>query len=212
MRKMHIYAFGSICRGQIDSNSDTDLLAITTDVNDELDVNKFSIYSHERMREIWGDGNPFAWHLHHESRLLYASDGSDFLLQLGEPNPYRNRRNDCLKFLQLLRSAYQSIELDQTSACFDLSAAFLAVRNFSSCFILGANNREYDFSRNVAITLMGHNPPISREAYSILERARLLCTRGYGRALGRVEIETGMRAFNGLELWMTAQLEKIHGE
>lgn len=26
--KMHIYAFGSICRGEIDKNSDIDLLAI----------------------------------------------------------------------------------------------------------------------------------------------------------------------------------------
>ena len=60
---MYIYAFGSLCRGQVDLESDVDLLAIVDGHDDRFDPSKFSIYSYNRVREIWQEGNPFAWHL-----------------------------------------------------------------------------------------------------------------------------------------------------
>jgi len=42
---MHIYAFGSLCRGEIGLDSDIDLLAIVDQFDERLDQKLFSIYS-----------------------------------------------------------------------------------------------------------------------------------------------------------------------
>lgn len=78
---MYIYAFGSICRGEIDFYSDVDLIAISDDLVQlkNLDPNKFSIYSEKRIKEYWEIGNPFAWHLYKESKLIFSSTEHNFL-------------------------------------------------------------------------------------------------------------------------------------
>jgi hypothetical protein len=211
MSAMHIYAFGSICRGQISVGSDVDLLAAVSGGQNQFDRSMFSIYSHLRLKEIWFEGNPFAWHLHHEARLIHASDGRNFLADLGVPQPYCQRYFDCERFLQLLKQARSSVGRDHGSVIFDLSTAFLSLRNFASCYILG-NVGEHDFSRNVAVRLMGPNPPISTAAYKILERARLLCTRGYGELLTSAEVDCGLDSLPELEAWMTLHLQGIADE
>jgi hypothetical protein len=211
MNAKHIYAFGSICRGQITAGSDIDLLAAVSGSQNEFDRSVFSIYSHSRLKEIWFEGNPFAWHLHHEARLIHASDGRDFLADLGVPHPYCRRYQDCERFLQLLKQARSSVERDHGSVTFDLSAAFLGLRNFASCYVLG-NVGQHDFSRNVAVRLMERNPPISTTAYDILERARLLCTRGYGELLTSAEVYCGIECLPDLETWMTLHLQRIADE
>jgi DNA-directed RNA polymerase subunit N (RpoN/RPB10) len=211
MSALHIYAFGSICRGEISAGSDVDLLAAVSGGQNDLDRCMFSIYSHLRLKEIWSEGNPFAWHLHHEARLIHASDGRNFLDDLGIPRRYCRRYQDCERFLQLLQQARSSVDRDHGSVIFDLSAAFLGLRNFASCYVLG-NVGEHDFSRNVAVRLMGHNPPISVAAYKILERARLLCTRGYGELLASAEVDCGLGSLPALEAWMSLLLQEIADE
>ena len=76
---MHVYAFGSLCRGEIRPDSDIDLLAIVDGYDSRFDQNVFSIYSYTRLAELWNEGNPFGWHLFLESRLIFSADGSDFL-------------------------------------------------------------------------------------------------------------------------------------
>ena len=95
---MHIYAFGSICRGDISLGSDVDLLAIVDSYSPDIDPDTFSIYSYKRIQEIWREGNPFAWHLFLESMLIFASDKFDYLTQLGSPSKYKNCVRDCEKF------------------------------------------------------------------------------------------------------------------
>jgi hypothetical protein len=146
------------------------------------------------------DGNPFSWHLYLEAKLIYSSDGVNFIEVLGAPLRYHSRRTDCMRFLNLFQQARLSLEIDMKSIVFDLSTAFLGIRNFSSCFILGSGKS--DFSRNVAWKLMGNTPPIEIGEYRILERARLLCTRGYGEALSSKEIEVGIGSLCRLEGWM----------
>ncbi|HHE9539890.1 TPA: nucleotidyltransferase domain-containing protein [Haemophilus influenzae] len=60
---MHIYVFGSLCRGELDNKSDIDILIIS-DEKFGSEYNKYSVYSYEKIRELWLDGNPFAWHLY----------------------------------------------------------------------------------------------------------------------------------------------------
>jgi hypothetical protein len=211
MNLLHIYAFGSICRGEISAGSDVDLLAVVSGGQNDFDRSMFSIYTHLRLKEIWIEGNPFAWHLHHEARLIHANDGRDFLAELGVPQRYCRRYPDCERFLQLLQRARLSADHDHRSVIFDLSAAFLGLRNFASCYLLGKFG-QHDFSRNVAVRLMGCNPPISTVAYRILERARLLCTRGYGELLTSAEVDCGLECLPALEAWMTLHLQEIADE
>lgn len=198
---LHIYAFGSICRGEISPGSDVDLLAVSTGGANNLSRSMFSIYSHRKIIRIWQDGNPFAWHLHLEAKLLSASDDRDFLRTLGSPAVYGKSRDDCERFLAIFQHAQDSALRDSTSIVFDLSSAFLGLRNFCSCFLLGRERP--DFSRNVALNLMGADPPVSMDVYLILERARLLCTRAYGAALTKCDIELARTALPTLNTWMT---------
>jgi hypothetical protein len=55
-RKMHIYAFGSVCRGDISPGSDVDLLAVVEGHDARFSPDDYSIYSYERVREIWEEG------------------------------------------------------------------------------------------------------------------------------------------------------------
>ena len=85
----HIYAFGSVCRGEISQDSDVDMLAIVDEYDDRFNTEVFSVYSPERIQTLWSEGNPFAWHLSLEARLLFSTEATDFLSSLGNPNRYQ---------------------------------------------------------------------------------------------------------------------------
>jgi hypothetical protein len=198
---MHIYGYGSICRGEISADSDIDLLVIDGNRLVHLDPDTYSIYSPERIEELWHEGNPFAWHLSLEARILYSSDGQDYLRNLGDPRRYQNSARDCQNFTDLFHEAYASLINDVGSRIFDLSSIFLSVRNIATCFSLGVMNRP-DFSRSSALHLGADSVPISQASYQILERARILCTRGYGSPITRAEIVIVMEQLGSLSEWM----------
>lgn len=203
---MHIYAFGSICRGDISLDSDVDLLAIVEGYNPRIDPVTFSIYSYSRIQELWQEGNPFAWHLSLESRLIFSSDQTDYLKELGNPEKYQNCLQDCEKFFALFCEAHSSILGRSNSVIFDLSIVFLSIRNFATCFSLGVTGMP-DFSRNSALNL-GLNSIHLKDSYHILERARVLCTRGHGIKLIDEEVDTAIGELNKVHDWMCDLLSK----
>src|ERR1700680_5150119 len=97
---MHIYAFGSLCRGEIDVGSDVDLLLLSNVEKLYVNPQQFSAYSYERIIELWAEGNPFAWHLATEAKLIYSADQSDYIAGLSYPAPYgkpsADRRNSLM--------------------------------------------------------------------------------------------------------------------
>jgi hypothetical protein len=198
---MHIYAYGSICRGEISIDSDIDLLAVGARDRNPLDPDTYSIYSYERLEQLWQDGNPFAWHLALEARLLYSSDGRDYLQDLGKPRRYRHAARDCRSFAALFHEACISFDKEPHINVFDLSSIFLSIRNMATCFSLGVLNRP-DFSRSSALHLGQDSVPISQTSYRVLERARILCTRGYGPPLTAAEISLVGEELHGLADWM----------
>lgn len=204
---MHIYAFGSICRGEIDRNSDIDMITLVEGFDDRFDPSIFSVYSYKRIKEIWGAGNPFAWHLATESRLLFSSDQSNFFEELGEPNEYLSMQTDCEKFAGIFHDATRAIEAGTESVIFELSTVFLAIRNFATCFSLGTSAQN-DFSRFSAKRMEGSPVPISSSSFSILERARILSTRGKGNALLPSEIDSVLTELSSISNWMSDLLEK----
>jgi len=202
----HVYAFGSICRGDISRDSDVDLLALVSSRDERFDPDTYSIYSYNRIESLWNEGNPFAWHLARESRLLYSSDQTDHLKKLGDPKPYRKCVKDCRKFRDLYRSAISSLMGAARSTIFDLSTIFLSIRNFATCYSLGVTSIP-NFSRRSALQIGSASVPLSEACYTILERARILCTRGYGRGLTKNEIALVVKELEPVDMWMTRLLE-----
>lgn len=198
---MHIYAFGSICRGEIDKGSDVDLLACVDGPAPHIDTEKYSVYQYGRLKALWEEGNPFAWHLHLESKLLFASDDSDFLERLGVPAVYAQGDEDCEKFRVLYERSFDAVSQSNNSATFHLSCIFLAVRNFATCHSLTLG--EPIFSRRSPL-LVNPSLDISSEAFSILTRARLLSTRGYGEPIMSNEVDAAIEAVRIVPQWMQA--------
>lgn len=203
---MHIYAFGSVCRGDISLGSDIDLLAIVEGYDPRFDPDAFSIYSYERIRDLWREGNPFAWHLSLESRLLFSPDQHDYLKALGSPEPYKNCVRDCEKFFTVFHEGYASVLASSTSRVFDLSTVFLGIRNIATCFSLGVM-KQPDFSRNSALRLGDNSIPLPNDPYHILERARILCTRGHGPNITDEEVDIAVRGLDRVDQWMNNLVE-----
>lgn len=198
---MHIYAFGSICRGDISADSDVDLLALVEGLDPRLDADKFSIYSYKRIRELWAAGNAFAWHLALESKLIYSQDGRDFLNGLGMPSEYVGVAEDCRRFRKIFESAIFSVKEGTPSLVFELSTIFLAIRNIATCFSLAMSPSPI-FCRDSARKLGPRSVPISDTVYSILMRARLLSTRGLGDDLAEIDISELMDELEICRQWV----------
>lgn len=203
--KRHLYAFGSLCRGEIDELSDVDLLACveTQDQARTIDTGRFSVYTHDRIRALWREGNPFAWHLHLEAKLVFASDGTDLLRELGVPHDYENADDDCVKFMRLFEDSVQSLHSTSDSQVFHLSCIFLATRNFATCYSF-TRGRPI-FSRRSPLLI---ESPVSlpTDVFDTLARARVLSTRGIGEALTPKEISVAVRACPQIHNWMQSLL------
>lgn len=195
----HLYAFGSLCRGEVDKSSDIDLLACLSEPNSELEPTRFSIYSHDRIKELWLEGNPFAWHLHLESRLVYSSDGIDFISNLGQPASYSKLRDDCEKFRSLFLESFNSLITTNNSRTFYISCMFLATRNFATCYSIGSGAPV--FSRNSPM-MLENKLPISNDEYDIYVRARILSTRGYGYPLSDNDVNSVKTSAHVIVEWM----------
>lgn len=205
---MHIYAFGSICRGEIDAESDIDILAVVDGDENLFDTTIYSIYSYKRLSELWKRGNPFAWHLSSEAKIIYSSDGKNFIGNLGIPSEYRKCKEDCRKFFTLYCNALSSIFSGGNSLVFEMSTIFLAIRNFATCFLLG-QNKIGNFSRQVALQMGNKSVPISNKTYRLLERSRILCIRGVGEMIQHKEIESSLDEIGSTKKWMESLLNEV---
>lgn len=198
---MHIYAFGSICRGDISVDSDVDLLALVSGRDSRLNSDKFSIYSYSRIKELWESGNAFAWHLSLESRLIYSEDGNDFLNSLGAPAKYSGAITDCSKFRDIFESSFESIQAGSPSLVFELSTIFLALRNIATCYSLARTNTP-TFGRDSARALGSKSLDIDKSVYHLLMRARLLSTRGAGESISNIDLATVMPELQRCRCWI----------
>jgi predicted nucleotidyltransferase len=196
---MHIYAFGSVCRGEIDHGSDIDMLACIKGGEPPIDAKQFSIYTYDKLQELWRVGNPFVWHLHFESKLVFSCDGSDFLSGLGVPAKYQEIEFDLAKFRELFDGAVAALMAGAENSIFNLSCVFLAVRNAAMCYSIYCGKAE--FSRYSALNV---EPvlPVSRNVYEILVRARLLSSRGYGSLISKQEVAAVVEVIDVIRSWM----------
>jgi len=207
MSKRHIYAFGSLCRGEIDIHSDTDVLVLTESYDPSIDQNTFSIYSYGRIAKMWHEGNPFAWHLHLESKLLFSSDNTDYLANLGSPSKYISGKIDCEKFKDIFKKSHQEVIGPTRSKIFEASNMFLALRNFATCYSLSKDKPT--FSRNSCQQLGADSAQISADLFEVLQRARILSTRGTGSLLTSDDYTLIRQESPGISKWMNTLLKTL---
>jgi len=195
----NIYIFGSIVRGEIDQYSDTDLLIITDETLNFIDLEKYSLYTPKRIAEMYSEGNPFAWHLHYESKLVY-SDEIDFLRELKIPNVYSNCSNDLRKFYKLFKDSIESIKSDNLSLVFDLAMIFLALRNFATCYSLACYDKPI-FSRNSFEKLNDFPLILDNKIKNLLMMARISSTRGSSYKIEEIDLSLLMKQVDEIEKW-----------
>ena len=205
---MHIYAFGSVCRGEIDTKSDIDLLAIVDSIDNRFDPSIYSIYSYNRISSLWLEGNPFAWHLAIESKLIFSSNGEDYINQLSIPSEYTKCKEDCSKFYNLYCKALESISKGSNSLVFEMSTIFLAIRNIATCFLLGMKNIK-NFSRHSALQMGNSSIQISPSTFDILERSRVLCVRGKGEMIDKEKYISCINEVTLIKKWMKNLLVEV---
>jgi hypothetical protein len=160
------------------------------------------------LRELWEEGNPFAWHLHLESRLIFSTEGDDFLSSLGRPSDYRKCREDCDKFASVFEEAVANLRAGGLSVTFELSNVFLGIRNVATCFSLGILRKPI-FSRTAALEIGQHSLRIPNKPFRALERARILCTRGKGQSLLPHEIDSVLDQLGAIEEWVNALKKEV---
>lgn len=205
---MHIYIFGSICRGDVKQDSDIDMLAIVSNHNRNLSKDTFSIYSYKRIYSLWQEGSPFAWHLHFESKLVYSPNRSDYILNLGIPNRYEKCLADCFKFYTIFKNAKTSLENSANSTIFDFSSIFLSIRNIATCFSIYKFEKG-TFSRNSALNIQEFSITIPDNVYKTLSFSRLVSTRGLKHEISQSEIADVKAHLNDIERWMNILLNNI---
>ncbi len=208
----HIYAFGSICRGDLTEESDVDVLAVVSGRDSRFDPQKFSIYSYDRLQELWVMGNAFAWHLALESKLIFSDDGTDFILSMGFPSKYVSGKTDCWKFRVIFETSFEAITRGSPSLVFELSTIFLAIRNVATCFSL-ATMPQPTFGRDSARRLGPKSLRISEECYGLLVRSRLLSTRGAGEDIRNIDISNVAAELRNARSWINELCTEVarHG-
>lgn len=200
---MHIYAYGSICRGDLVPTSDIDLLALVDEDDGRFDAGVFSVYRYDQLPSLWSEGNPFAWHLALESRLIFAEDGEDFIRALGTPLPYRRWGTDSEKFAEIYGAATCVLQERRDTSTFELSTVYLAIRNLAICFSLHVGNTPV-FSRRAFKHLGIHSLDIDSRTSQILEDARILSTRGIGSPTSKGDLSHVLSQLPTLDAWITA--------
>jgi hypothetical protein len=204
---MHIYVYGSLSRGDIVPTSDIDLLALVDGADPRLNPVDYSIYPYSQLTQLWSQGNPFAWHLALESRLVYTGDGADFIVELGPPARYRTWRADSEKFLEIYSTAKSMLASGRETTTFELSTVFLAIRNFAICFSLHVGCAPV-FSRRSFEQLGVDSLHLDPQSSGILEDARILSTRGVGAQASEDDVQHVLRQLPNLDRWMSDLLRK----
>lgn len=186
------YIFGSVARGQADNLSDLDILAVVKTgggkVDDDVVTNlvpvemrelKLSIswYGEDRIRQMFENGELFAWHLSVETKALY--DPERFLPSLGSPSEYYDSASDVESFIKVFNGIEHQVQSSPHNAAFETGLVYVCVRNIAMA-ASSALNAGPDFSRYSPFALEGvRHCPITRSEFEIAMAARMASQRGY---------------------------------
>ena len=218
------YIFGSVGRGEQDAKSDLDILAVVENqkgkVSDKLILEllpenlcdlKPSIawYGQQRLREMFGNGELFAWHLYYESFAI--GDDSGFLSSLGVPHPYGDSQADFCSFAKVMDGIPAQLAGSGFNAVYEAGLMYVCLRNMAMSASAVLNGRP-DFSRYSPFAMQGVPPcPISLEVYDIIMSCRLSGQRGLPPPRS-VDADFIFSAYNDLVPWLRMLRDALEGK
>ncbi len=184
--------FGSVARGDADSRSDVDILAVLRNNHMPSDnklnsligklygrKGNISWYSYKRITELYQQGHLFAWHIFQESKNLLVVQEDDVIEQLGRPSKYSSAQEDIASLTNILTSVKNEIIKCPRNAIYEAGLIYVCARNIAlpaSSF----SNTKLDFSRYSPYNLDVESCtfPIPRRDYDMLIQARHSSMRG----------------------------------
>jgi predicted nucleotidyltransferase len=202
--------FGSTFRGDSDAGSDLDILVVTDNQKIALHEVKryfsqqknvdFSIYSRERIIEMFKEGHLFAWHLYLESAPVTKKFEDKWFSDLGRPSEYKYAYSDLTQFLILLEEAISSIR-SGSNYVFEAGICHVGLRNCSmiiSYITTGIPN----FSRYSVLELSEVlKLQMKRDYYDNFLRCRRISARGnFEIPPSKIEI---LKTLPIIEKWIT---------
>jgi len=211
-----LYAFGSVGRGQQDELSDLDLLAVVKNGSGKVPESaivsripdafrqlnpSISWYGGDRLREMFRNGELFAWHLHRETFPLY--DPESFLAKLGTPAAYQDAVADTRSFQKVLKDIPSQIAANEHNTVYEAGLIYVCLRNIAMAASWSLCEFP-DFTRYSAFQLSGIRPcPISRDEFHLTMTCRMAGQRGTAPPAGvRRSFVSGV--YRRLDPWVEA--------
>jgi hypothetical protein len=203
---MEIYVFGSITSGDVDHGSDTDVLVVTQtgDLANSY-PDSWSVYSVERVRELFSRGTLFAWHLHRDAVRIWPKGPGGLLATLGQPSEYRGAISEISALRRLALQAVGELAGGSPSETFELGLIFLATRDIAMAaapLLLG----EFRFSRFTPLDYEIPKFPLERAEYEFLMACRRASTRGTGPQENQLVQSAVIHRLNDVLNW----IDQVH--
>ena len=173
---MWLYVFGSTVRGEVDAQSDVDVLAVVEHKHYQGDLPKsFLVYSRPELEAVFNRGDLFSHHLASGSRLIYSHDGSDVISVLGAPAPYSSGWKDFESFCEIADAALAQLRRGSNCMVFDCGVLYMAVRDVAMILSYhGDGAMTFSKYAPYAVDPRLSLPP---DAYETLKRCRAASTR-----------------------------------
>ncbi len=174
---MWLYIFGSAVRGEVDLQSDVDVLAILEDKGAQANLPKtFLVYSKLELTECFARGDLFSHHLAMESRLVYSFDGSDVISDLGAPAPYQAGADDFECFCEIAEGALRQLRNGSSCSVFEHGLLYMAVRDVA--MILSYHERGTPIFSKYTPYRVTPQLKLDFAKYESIKRCRAASTRG----------------------------------
>ena len=186
-----IYVFGSVARGDYDSRSDLDLLAVVADGKGKVDAE--SVYAHvpsalsgldasiswygrRRLGMMFENGELFGWHLHQEASPLFEVE--PVIKELGAPAPYCEAEADVASFEKVLSGIPAQLDTSPANSIYEFGLIYVCLRNICMAASSKLSARP-DFSRYSPFRLSGFTAvPMTQDEYDIAMSCRMAGQRG----------------------------------
>jgi len=174
---MWLYVFGSTVRGEVDQQSDVDVLAVIESKSEKIKLPKtFLVYSKTELAGCFARGDLFSHHLALESRLMHSCDGVDVIQDLGAPAAYRSGADDFQSFCEIAESALRQLRSKSNCLVFEYGVLYMALRDAAMILSYHEGGRA-NFSK-YAPFLVTQKLKLAASKYELLKRCRATSTRG----------------------------------
>lgn len=176
--KNDVYIFGSVARGEVERNSDVDVLLITREKDTRREFPEtWSVYTEDVIGNYYASGRLFAWHLHLEAKCVFSERDIPFLSALGEPSPYENHKEDFESLKSLLLESLNELREGTQSTIFEIGLVYTALRDIAT--IASTKILKSPCFSRYSPFLIPINFPLAKDTYNLAIEARLLATRNF---------------------------------